>query len=554
MSDTTLPTIPSRAPGAFIRWATPIAALLLLFCMLAAPARPDALTPRTLLAFPWELIATAALLVATRHADRLRLAVRLAVTAVLIAALVVKLTDFGLFMAFGRPFNFAYDLPLVAAGWELFVGTSGIAAAILAEAGLLLAFCLVAALIWWTTGAASRLPAPRRTAVAAWTAVIALAAIPIAMERAPGIVPTTRLLADHVGSALAARHDIAALTAEAAADPADAIPPADLLGRLAGRDVILAFVESYGRSSIENPVYAATTKAALADIEAELAAGGLAARSAWLSSPTFGGQSWLAHSTLLSGLRIDSQGRYGALLRSPRRTLLRLAADAGWRTVGVMPAITKPWPEAGYYGYDRILAARDLGYKGLPFNWVTMPDQYTWSAFDRLELAPAGRKPVFAEVALISSHAPWTPIPKLVPWDKVGDGLVFDDQARQGDPPAVVWKDQDRVRDQFRQSIDYALRTIGGFASLHAARPPLLIVLGDHQPAPFVSGTKTNRDVPVHIIGDRETIALLDDWKWTPGMMPAADAPDWPMENFRQKFLETFSSPVTATPAKEPSA
>ena len=55
-------------------------------------------------------------------------------------------------------------------------------------------------------------------------------------------------------------------------------------------------------------------------------------RSAWLTSPIFGGQSWLAHATLLSGLAIDNQGRYRALLASPRRTLLHLAQGAGWRT------------------------------------------------------------------------------------------------------------------------------------------------------------------------------------------------------------------------------
>ena len=45
-----------------------------------------------------------------------------------------------------------------------------------------------------------------------------------------------------------------------------------------------------------------------------------------------------------------------------------------------MPAITLAWPEAGYFGYDRVLAAHDLGYRGLPFNWVTMPDQFTLAA------------------------------------------------------------------------------------------------------------------------------------------------------------------------------
>ena len=193
-------------------------------------------------------------------------------------------------------------------------------------------------------------------------------------------------------------------------------------------------------------------------------------RSGFLTAPMVGGQSWLAHASVLSGLSIDNQGRYRALLASPRRTLLHLAREAGWQTAAVMPAITLAWPEAGYFGYDRVLAAADLGYRGLPFDWVTMPDQFTLASFERQLLAPAPRPPVFAEIALISSHAPWTPIPPLLPWDALGDGAVFDAATP---PPAtrrsVVWRDEDRVRDQYRRSLDYVLRVVGGFAARRAA-------------------------------------------------------------------------------------
>jgi hypothetical protein len=332
------------------------------------------------------------------------------------------------------------------------------------------------------------------------------------------------------------------------------IPPDDMLARLAGTDVIIAFVESYGRSSVDNPVYAATTRTALRAIEDDLASHGYAMRSAWLTSPTFGGQSWLAHSTLLSGLWIDTQASYTALLSSPRPSLLKLASNAGWRTVGVMPAVSRHWPEASYYGYDKVLAAADLGYKGLPFNWVSMPDQYTWSAFERLELGNQDRSPVFAEMALISSHAPWTPIPSLVPWTEVGDGTVFNMQARAGDSPETIWRDRHRVRDQFRQAIDYALRTIGGFAARQAGRKPLFIVLGDHQPAAFVSGTETNRDVPVHMIGDPAILAMLDGWNWQPGMVPNAAAPVWRMDMLRDRFVRALSGRKETVRHKDPSA
>ena len=72
--------------------------------------------------------------------------------------------------------------------------------------------------------------------------------------------------------------------------------------------------------------------------------------------------------------------RSGALRRvdaQHRLTLTRAFAEAGYRTVALKPAITRPWPEGDRLGFAQIYAAADLGYAGKPYNWVTMPDQYT---------------------------------------------------------------------------------------------------------------------------------------------------------------------------------
>lgn len=535
------------------RWLAVLLAAVALYAPLALPGRADGFSLAALRVFPAELAVILVVLAVVAGSRMLSLPVRLAVTVALIAAVIVKLMDIGMFTAFSRPFNLAYDLPLIPAGLNVLAGASGALRATAYVVMGLVALGGATALVWWATGVFSRNRASRGVLVSLSALAVAVVVIG-AQEWVPAVAsPTTRMLIDHAEAAQQARQDIAAVAREAEIDAFGDAPAGTLLSKLRGRDVIIAFVESYGRSSLDNPTYAPTTAAALADVEANLAAAGLVARSAWLTSPTSGGQSWLAHSTLLSGLWINSQGRYGALTASGRRTLLRLAAGNGWGTVGVMPAITQPWPEADFYGYGNVLAAKDLGYRGKPFNWVTMPDQYTWSAFERLALTPAPREPVFAEVALISSHAPWTPIPTLVPWDEVGDGRIFDAQASSGESPEKIWSDPDRVRDQFRQSIDYGLRTIGEFAARRAATAPLIVVLGDHQPAGFISGTD-NRDVPIHIIGDAATIAHLDGWGWEDGMVPAANSPVWRMDAFRDRFLGAFSTPVGTHTGKDPSA
>lgn len=251
-----------------------------------------------------------------------------------------------------------------------------------------------------------------------------------------------------------------------------------------------------------------------------------------------GGQSWLAHASLLSGLTVGDQGRYRALIASPRRTLVHLAARAGWDTAAVMPAITQPWPEGGWFGYGRILEAGDMGYRGAPFNWVTMPDQFTLSVLGRELLSPSPRAPAFVVTALISSHAPWTPIPTLLPWEGVGDGSVWDAAAVAGEAPASLWRDPDRVRQQYGLAIDYSLRAVGAFAGLPRTRPVLLVVLGDHQPAEFVSREPGDRTVPVHLIGPEALLARVDGWHWGHGWEPGGTPR--PMAEFRDNFLEAF--------------
>jgi hypothetical protein len=102
-----------------------------------------------------------------------------------------------------------------------------------------------------------------------------------------------------------------------------------------------------------------------------------------------------------------------------------------------MPQITLDWPESARMGFETVLAAGDLGYAGLPFNWVTMPDQFTFAALDRLLRTASDDRPLFAQLALGSSHAPWVPVPDLVPWEEIGDGTIFNAMALSGDPPDV---------------------------------------------------------------------------------------------------------------------
>ena len=119
---------------------------------------------------------------------------------------------------------------------------------------------------------------------------------------------------------------------------------------------------------------------------------------------------------------------------------------------------------------------------------------------------------------------------------------MFRAQAARGESAAEVWQDPDRVRLAYGRSIEYSLAAMFDFVQ-HADDPNLvLVVLGDHQPAPIVSGTNAGRDVPISIIAeDPAVFDAIAGWRWADGMIPASDGPVWKMSAFRDRFLEAFS-------------
>ena len=72
-------------------------------------------------------------------------------------------------------------------------------------------------------------------------------------------------------------------------------------------------------------------------------------------------------------------------------------------------------------------------------------------------------------------------------------------------------------------------------------RAPVLVVLGDHQPSPVVTGPTANRDVPISIVSrDPAVLAAVDDWGWSDGLTPDPGAPAWRMDTFRDRFLDAY--------------
>ncbi|WP_395692483.1 CDP-alcohol phosphatidyltransferase family protein [Nocardioides sp.] len=447
------------------------------------------------------------------------------------AVVVLHAFDVGFRTVMDRPFDPVADWVYLGPGVGVLGDSIGVAAARATAVAAVVAALAVVALVPAATVRVTGSLSGHRRGVAVAAGVLALAAVAQVGSTNAAVLAIGQV--GQVRSDLADRHRFGT---EIAADRWAAVPPDRLLGRLRGTDVLLVFVESYGRVAVQGSSFSPGVDSVLDDGSRRLAAAGWTARSGFLTSPTFGAASWLAHSTTQSGLWVDSQRRYDQLLDSDRLTLTSAFSRAGWRTVFDVPADTRDWPEgAAFYGFDRIYDSRDVGYAGPQFGYALVPDQYTWSAFSRLELDRPDRRPVMAEIDLVSSHHPWAPSPDPVPWDRVGDGSVF---ATTGTQP-----DSSDVRTLYGQSVEYTMSTLVSWLQTQPDRDLVLLVLGDHQPHSYVTGPDPGHDVPVSVIArDPRLVRRLADPGWTTGLRPAPDAPVWPMSQVRDRFLAAFSS------------
>jgi phosphatidylglycerophosphate synthase len=332
------------------------------------------------------------------------------------------------------------------------------------------------------------------------------------------------------------------------ADPQARIPASDLLSGLRGKDVIIDFVESYGQTAVRDSSVAPGVDAVLRRSTASLTRAGWSAQTAWVTAPGFGGISQLAHSTLQSGLWVNTTQRYAQLIASRRFTLSDAFNKAGWRTVIDSPEDEPGFPAGPrFYHFDKDYGRNNVGYQGPNFSYASMPDQYTYAELQRLEFGP-GHKPVMAEIDTVSSHSPWTPLPSMVPWSKVGNGSIFDSMPARGATALSIFGNISKERQAFGRSIQYSMQALTSWVTELNDPNLVLIFLGDEQPAGGISVPGASHAVPISIVAhDPSVFRQIASWHWQDGLVPARSAPLEPMSAFRNQFLDAFSTPTAQT-------
>ena len=546
------PTGPRRGRArAVIASLLTILSFVIVWAALVVPDEPAHFESNALLRIPIEGLVVISVAIVLPVTGRRILAVFAGVTLALVV--VLKVVNYQVFSYFDRPFEPLGDLGQAGNAIETLRLQNGASQAHLIEVGAAVGAVAAAVLLPLAMLRVTRVAADHRHrafqvvgVLGVLWAVFAVLGTQLVSHTPIASAVSAGLLLDEAKIVRAEVNDEGVFAAEIKHDEFRDTPTDSLLRALRGKDVLLVFAESFGRVGIEESSFAPKVDQALAKGDKRLASAGFHSRSGFLISPTFGGDSWLAHSTLNSGLWVHNLRRYAQLLPEKRLTLASAFNRAGWRSVDDVPSNDRPWPEGkAFYHWDRIYDRNQVGYRGPSYSYASMPDQYIYSALQRLELGKKHRRPLFAEVDTVSSHQPWNRLPEEIAWNKVGDGSIYDHLPNhfKGGSFLSYWSEAPLVQANYGRTIVYTINTLTKFIQHYGKKNLVVIELGDHQPRNPVTGEQAGHQVPISIIAhDPKVLQRVKSWGWNPGLRPRKDAPVWPMSGFRNRFFRAFDS------------
>ena len=131
-----------------------------------------------------------------------------------------------------------------------------------------------------------------------------------------------------------------------------------------------------------------------------------------------------------------------------------------------------------------------------------------------------------AEIDTVSSHTPWAPLPAMVPWDKIGDGSIFDSMPARSGSPITVWRNSSTVRQFYGRSIQYSLQALTSWVTELNDPNLVLILLGDEQPGSPSPAPRASHEVPISIVAhDPSVFRQIASWHWQDGLLPDHFAP-----------------------------
>lgn len=319
-------------------------------------------------------------------------------------------------------------------------------------------------------------------------------------------------------------------------------------------NIYLIFIESYGSVLYQRPDYKVGYERLLQQVEGALQEGGWYATTALSESPTWGGGSWLAYTSTLFGLRIDTHPQFLSLLNKYQNesypNLGNYLKQQGYRYYH-LSSLSSELPEGDwlkqerFFGVDHWIRYEELNYQGAHYGWgPAPPDQYTLH-FAHEQLTQAATQPFLLFFITQNSHYPFAPLPSLVEdWHTLNQESIA--------PPSVDAENITHAqrRRNYAAAIQYELTMLREFVLTEGTADDLFVLIGDHQP-PRVSRRDDSFATPVHIISqDPALVAAFQAYGFVPGLRVTTLEPTIKHEGIYSLLVRT----LLATAGDETSA
>lgn len=285
-------------------------------------------------------------------------------------------------------------------------------------------------------------------------------------------------------------------------------------------NIYIIFIESYGSVLYQRPDFRVRYGRLLHGLETQLAQAGWQAASSRSLSPTWGGGSWIAYTSFLTGLQVESHAHYLRLFQRYQEESLphlfnylqtqgygryQLSANADEISDEVWQRYRQ------FYGVDTWLRFRDLAYSGPLYGWgPSPPDQYALH-FAANWLRETAVAPYVFFFITQNSHYPWVPLPPLLEdWRTLND-------APAPTPPAQPMP-HGELRRHYATAIEYELQMLTQFILQEGSDHDIFILVGDHQPARVARYTD-GWDTPIHVISrDAAFVRAFHEYNFVPGL------------------------------------
>ncbi|OQX28735.1 MAG: hypothetical protein B0D92_07350 [Spirochaeta sp. LUC14_002_19_P3] len=279
-------------------------------------------------------------------------------------------------------------------------------------------------------------------------------------------------------------------------------------------------VESYGAALFQKQEYIPLMSGVYADLQRLLDEHELAVKSGFVRSPAFGGRSWLADATILTGVQIENQKIYDARVADGERAWwLELMQRSGYTCYYVAPGTSQADAQWRYaYPFDVYLLQNDFQYEGPPISFGLTTDQYLLHEFAANYLQNDMKQ--FAFYLLVSAHTPFDRIPVYKEdWQfplkgrEYADGYVryFENN----------WLHGNELAEGYIEGMSYSLTSTIHYLTDKVSGKKFMLIIGDHQPRIPVSGPNPGYPVIFHIIYSQEFhLAFPDSWTLSNALVP----------------------------------